>query len=299
VHEYRHSETGQIVAGKRISKDIDNPTTQLMFFRELVILVSIRHPAIVPIVGYSLPTGPEPGAFYIMTEFMKNGNVQVWEDCENQGRVSPSFNATCKSKIIFGLAVAMAHVHSCRVVHRDLKSENIFLDERWEPRLADFGLSKVVDRELLMSGVMGTPYFMAPELFDSSSGPPSFPIDVYAFAVIVLSLFTSGTFRFPNGSITGIVQLAAQINQGVRFVIPSTVKPCYRCLIEACWVHNPEDRPSFEDIVKWVRGDEFFIDETDVAAFREYKDRLTAFAPWRPPDDGDADGLPTQPFQWP
>jgi serine/threonine protein kinase len=289
-----------MVAVKRITKDVDKPGTQRMFFRELTILVSIRHPSILPIVGYTLPDRPDPGGVYtILTEFMPNGNLQKWEDQEAQGVPNPGFDATCKSKVVFGLAVAMAHLHSRHVVHRDLKSENVFLDGNWEPRLADFGLSKVIDRVLLMSGMMGTPYFMAPELFDQSPAGSGYPIDVYAFAVIVLSLFTRGEFKFKGKLVTGFPQLMQFIGKGDRFDVPQAVKPCYGQLIDACWRSVPSERPLSAEIVQILQDDDFYIDGTNLPEFNAYRQRLSA---WRPEASGEGQDAPetppSAPFAW-
>lgn len=297
VYKFRHRQTGQIVAAKRVSRDVDKPSIQQMVHREILILSSLQHPAILPMIGYSLPDSLERGSFHILTEFMPNGNVQQWEGYEHDHHAPPQFDATCKSKIIFGVAVAMAHIHERRIIHRDLKAENIFLDERWEPRVADFGLAKVVDRELLMSGVMGTPFFMAPELFDAN-GSPGFPIDVYSYAVIVLSLFTNGQFKFPRAPITGMAQLATQLGNGERFVIPENVKDCYRTLIEACWVHSAIDRMTFPEVVNALKVEETYVDGTNLEAFNEYRRRLLAFNREKVVSEGEGLGESTDPFKW-
>ena len=95
-----------------------------------------------------------------------------------------------RSKIVYGIASAMAHLHRYNIVHRDLKPENIFLDENFNPILAYFGLSKFYKDKITMISRLGTPYYMSPEFFDDDKEITN-KIDVYAFGITLLSLFTT------------------------------------------------------------------------------------------------------------
>jgi serine/threonine protein kinase len=171
------------------------------------------------------------------------------------------------------------------ICHRDLKPDNIFIDANFEPRIADFGYSKFAGRALVMSGKMGTPYYMAPEIYDDTL-PPSFAIDVFAFAVYVLSLFTNGVFRFDGSRINSVSQLTLEILNGNRYQIPEPVDPWVRELIEACWAPAPERRPTFNDIVEHMLNDELVVTGTDMAEFRKYKQKLLSWkAPVVPEDE--------------
>ena len=95
-----------------------------------------------------------------------------------------------RSKIVYRIASAMAHLHRYNIVHRDLKPENIFLDENFNPILAYFGLSKFYKDKITMISRLGTPYYMSPEFFDADKEITN-KIDVYAFGITLLSLFTT------------------------------------------------------------------------------------------------------------
>jgi serine/threonine protein kinase len=278
VYQYTHKSSAEIIAVKRLSKDVEAPETQTMFFREVTILLSLRNPCILPFRGFALPT-ERRARFEIVTEFMPNGTVQDHEGRESRGVAAPEWNGTCKAKVIFGTACGMAFVHRTHIIHRDLKAENIFLDGNWEPVIADFGLSKDVSAEQVMgmSAVMGTPFYMAPELFGDNISSASYPVDVYAWGVIVLSLFTHGGFQFPGARITGITQLVVTLQSGGRFVIPKEVPELLRDLIARCWDADPENRPPFDEIVTILDCWDEWLPEMDVAEFQDYKTKILEF----------------------
>jgi serine/threonine protein kinase len=280
VKEYRRKRDGRLFAVKKIDRDVDQPSTQQMFFREVTILIALQHPAVLHLEGFTLPRDSGRGnSLRIVTDLMTHGNLQEQEERAASGSGSPEFDATHQSILLFGTAVAMRHVHELHTVHRDLKAGNIFLDEHWEPRLADFGLSKVIDRDLVMSGALGTPYYMAPELFDPTIGGASYPLDVYSFGIIVLSLWTNGIFTMSGTRVLSIPMLANALQQGRRFVIPDAVPERYRQLIVRCWEQLPRDRLTFVEIVQVLAEDDMYIPGTDLDAFNEYRARI---GPWTP-----------------
>jgi serine/threonine protein kinase len=223
------------------------------------------------------------------------------EDREDEGRHSKHWNPTRKQIVILGAACGMAFIHNCNIIHRDLKAENIFLNDRWEPMIADFGFSKALeqDEQLQMSGVMGTPYYMAPELFATDGEMPSSAIDVYAYGVIVLSLFTRGTFNFPGQRLQSVRQLMTGLAKGLRFVIPPSVPAWCSQLIADCWETIPSDRPTFAQIVERLKNPEFTLNGVEKSVYEEYQSRILAFGKERIPEVVKPDDTtPTLPFDF-
>jgi serine/threonine protein kinase len=184
--------TGDRVAVKKLHS-VTQPKDQKSFIREIVVPLQLNLPGIVKLIGFSFPepdTATTQGKRgVIITEVMPNGTLEAMIKAKHEGRPTPQFGATEFSKAIFGIASTMARVHKQSAIHRDLKPANVFLDDRWEVKIADFGLAKVVAAGVKMTMQIGSPLFMAPELFEDDDSY-TFSVDVFAFGMIVFSIFT-------------------------------------------------------------------------------------------------------------
>lgn len=145
----------------------------------------------------------------------------------------------------------MCYLHQNKIVHRDLKPENVFLDEEYRPVLSDFGLSRFCSDEMKMTSRVGTPYFIAPEMFGLDEDKVTPKVDVYAFAVTLLSLFTT-SYKFNGSQPKSINQLVENIINGKRYVIPDGTPDFYIDLINKCWESDSDNRPSFNKILKML-----------------------------------------------
>jgi serine/threonine protein kinase len=179
----------------------------------------------------------------------------------------------------------MAYVHSKGVCHRDLKPENVFLDHNLEPKIADFGFAKFTPAEFQMSAEMGTPQFMAPELFNDG-GFSSLAIDVYAYAVTVLALVARGDLHFESANPKNWNEIARLVKAQQRFVIPADCDPAIRDLIQICWSHQPVHRPRFSEIVAKIDREQICIPGTNMAKYKAYREKILN---WTAPVVEDAD----------
>lgn len=90
-------------------------------------------------------------------------------------------------RIFVQICLALKHVHNHNVLHRDLKSQNIFLTSKGIVKLGDFGISKVLeDYEAIAQTQIGTPYYLSPEICDSR--PYGRPSDIWALGVVLYEL---------------------------------------------------------------------------------------------------------------
>jgi serine/threonine protein kinase len=157
----------------------------------------------------------------------------------------------------------------------DRKTGNVFLDDKWEPRIADFGLAKIVTNSVKMTMAIGSPMFMAPELFDDDDSP-SFAVDVYAFGMLIYTMFTNQQIFKPGEKPPrGPQQLMMKVAKGERLMRPEGVPDLFWNLITKCWSQAPAERPSFQELVNMMlTSDEYVFAGTDMAKYREYRERI-------------------------
>lgn len=297
--------TGQIVALKVIqkSKNLDDKKEQTNILREITVPRILNLPGIVKLLGFRFPLTDEgmtpdkllsinakdkynhmkyvdlTGAI-IVTELMKNGSLDsyVKDYLDSKGMKNEVLNPTVRTKILFGIAATMKQVHKRNVIHRDLKLENVFLDDNKEPRIADFGLAKVMVNKVDMTMVVGTPFYMAPEIFADGEETYTVSVDVYAFAFVMYKMFSNLVQFADLKAIRSPQQYLRKIEQGQRPLKPASIPEPYWELIQKCWDQNPSDRPTFEQITEYLRDDKYAINEfemtTDLDELHEYQSRI-------------------------
>jgi len=161
------------------------------FAREIDAMLSLPHEHIVPITDH----GDDDGCPYVVMRFLPGGSLADHRRRDDDG--NPLANPA--GMVHFWLpavAEALDYIHQRGMLHRDVKPGNIFFDGFWNAFLGDFGIAKVVDdsggltKEQTLTATMvaiGTPEYMAPELF-SPKGTPDGRADQYALAVTVYEM---------------------------------------------------------------------------------------------------------------
>lgn len=98
---------------------------------------------------------------------------------------------------VIQIAMALGHLHSIKVVHRDLKLRNIFIDADGYIAVSDFGLSKMLDATETTNTYCGTPEYMAPEILDD--GGHAYPVDWWALGILTYELLVGFTPFYTGG----------------------------------------------------------------------------------------------------
>lgn len=167
------------------------------FTAEMETIGKIKHRNLVPLLGYC-KVGEERLLVY---EYMRHGSLDdVLHDPIKRGTVRLDWAA--RRKIAVGAARGLAFLHhNCipHIIHRDMKSSNVLLDESLEARVSDFGMARLMsamDTHLSVSTLAGTPGYVPPEYYQSFRC--STRGDVYSYGVVLLELLTG---RQPTNSV--------------------------------------------------------------------------------------------------
>lgn len=240
---------------------------QLMFLREAQILHKLRHPAIVKFYGINFHSFIESDKLEptILTEYVSNGSLKDIFDKADSGNADHNWTATKKYICLLGISDAMRYLHEQGVIHRDLKPQNILIDDNFFPRVSDFGLSRCFSQSLStsmkiqMTGNIGTPLYMAPELManEDQYGPA---VDIYAFSLIAYEII-AGIEPFSEKGKPASFSILSKVLSGYRPKLPNFIPEKMKQLIEKCWSQDPKDRPSFEEIFKQLSSDFSYFDE--------------------------------------
>ncbi|KAL1362821.1 hypothetical protein HN51_011035 [Arachis hypogaea] len=214
------------------------------FLKEVSLMKRMRHPNIVLLMGAVF----QPPRLSIVTEYLSRGSL--YELLRMPG-VGISLSEMRRLSMAYDVASGMNYLHQMRppIVHGDLKSPNLLVDNTYTVKVADFGLSRTKANTFLSSKTAaGTPEWMAPEVILGK--PSNEKCDVFSFGVILWELVTlEQPWRQLNPS--QVVAAVGFMDQ--RLEIPSHVNPLVTALIELCWDTDPTRRPSFSHVMKRLR----------------------------------------------
>jgi serine/threonine protein kinase len=153
-------------------------------------------------------------------------------------------------------------------MHRDIKPDNILLDEKNQPRICDLGMAKMAQEDYKMTNTMGSPVYMAPEILNKQSGVWGYPADVYAFAISCYQI--AGGTKWPPSWIRQISQLSKEIIKGTRPDVRGFSDRGFATLLENMWANNPTERPTFKGVADALKEPENWLAGVDRQKFTEY-----------------------------
>lgn len=226
---------GQLVAIKQI------PRTKLLerelrerFLQEIAILRELKHQNVIKV----LETYETKVDIFLVTEYASNGDLLAI--MKRKGR----FPELDWWKILKQLAFCLIYLKSKKVLHRDIKLENVLLDQNGSVKLCDFGVAHVYRNEESIKEVIGTPAYCAPEVI-AGSDYQGFASDVWSLGVMSYIALT-GKIPFKAESVEEIKQkiLAAQVS----FPANSTLSEEIKNLVLRMLTTNPADRISVSEI---------------------------------------------------
>ncbi|CAN6299330.1 unnamed protein product [Urochloa humidicola] len=207
---------------------------------EVRIMRRLRHPNIVLFMG----AVTRPPNLSIVSEYLPRGSLhKIIHRCE--------IDEKRRIKMALDVARGMNCLHTSvpTIVHRDLKSPNLLVDDNWTVKVCDFGLSRLKHSTFLSSkSTAGTPEWMAPEVLRNERSNEK--CDVYSFGVILWEL---ATLRTPWQGMNPMQVVGAVGFQDRRLDIPKEVDPLVAKIIRDCWQKDPNLRPSFGQLTSYLK----------------------------------------------
>ncbi|KAG8650068.1 CBL-interacting serine/threonine-protein kinase 14 [Manihot esculenta] len=244
VYHARNVRTGQSVAIKAISKQkVVKGGFMGQVKREISIMRRLHHPNVVKLLEV-LATKTK---IYFVLEFAKGGELFTRVA---KGRFSEGLSRRYFQQLI----TAVEYCHSRGVFHRDLKLENLLLDDNWDLKVTDFGLSAVKDQiepDGLLHTLCGTPAYVAPEIL-GKKGYDGAKVDVWSCGIILYVLI-AGYLPFND---TNIMSMYRKIYRG-QFRFPKWTSPDLRRFLSRLLDTNPKTRITVDEIIQdsWFKKD--------------------------------------------
>ncbi|XP_069763580.1 serine/threonine-protein kinase 36 [Narcine bancroftii] len=228
VYKGRRKFSGQVVALKFIPKLGRSDKELRSLQREMEIMCLLRHPNIVQMLD-SFQTDTE---VVVVTEYAEGELFQILED-------DGSLPEDQVQEIATQLVSALHYLHSHRVLHRDLKPQNVLIGKGGVVKLCDFGFARAMSLQtLVLTSIKGTPLYMCPELVEER--PYDHTADLWSLGCILYELFV-GTPPFYTSSIFQLVSII--VRDPVRW--PKAISPDFKDFLQGLLNKDPRQRLSW------------------------------------------------------
>ncbi|EEF43792.1 serine/threonine/tyrosine-protein kinase HT1 isoform X1 [Ricinus communis] len=237
---YRGIYKQRAVAVKMVRIPNQNEDTRTLleqqFKSEVALLSRLFHPNIVQFIAAC----KRPPVYCIITEYMSQGTLRMYLNKKEPY----SLSTETILRLALDISRGMEYLHSQGVIHRDLKSNNLLLNDEMRVKVADFGTSCLETQCRETKGNKGTYRWMAPEMIKEK--PYTRKVDVYSFGIVLWELTTA---LLPFQGMTPVQAAFAVAEKNERPPLPASCQPALAHLIKRCWAANPSKRPDFSYIV--------------------------------------------------
>lgn len=236
----KHMTTDRLVAIKIIDKTKLNSKILSKICREVILMKQLNHPNIVQL----LEVMENESTLYLVLEYASGGELfdyLVVHGCMKEKEARIKFRQ---------MVSAVHYCHSKSIVHRDLKAENMLLNNRMEIKIVDFGFANIFNANSKLNTFCGSPPYAAPELFLGHKyvGPE---VDVWSLGVILFTL-VSGRLPFDANTLKELKENVLNL----RYEFPYFISQDCENLLRKMLVVNPKERASLSTIMEdtWING---------------------------------------------
>ncbi|OVA18054.1 Protein kinase domain [Macleaya cordata] len=267
-HVYRGQlKDGRTVAVKRL-KTPGGPDADNVFLTEIELISRLHHCHVIPLLGYCSESQGKHAERLLVFEYMPNGNLR---DCLDEVQGKEPMDWGTRIGIALGAARGLEYLHEAaapRILHRDVKSTNILLDDKWRAKITDLGMAKHLRTDDLPSApssparMQGTFGYFAPEY--AIVGRASLKSDVFSFGVVLLELI-SGRQPIHKSSDKGeeslVIWAAPRLKDSKRVIseladpllkgnYPEEEMQVMAYLAKECLLLDPDSRPTMSEVVQ-------------------------------------------------
>nr|XP_043609238.1 uncharacterized protein LOC122581141 isoform X2 [Erigeron canadensis] len=252
------------VAIKRLFRRVDGQEEQ-GFLAEIELLSKCKHRNVVSLLGFC----DEEQEMILIYEYASNGSIQDY--LENNGKIT-NLTWAHRIKICIGIAYGLEYLHKdtedkkC-IIHRDIKSANILLDDKWEAKIADFGLSKLHPTHdqhstLITGNIGGTEVYIDPEYLETGNLKTS--SDIYSFGVVLYEIMC-GNLAYKMCNTRGLPSIVCQFinSENIEKLVDPRLKEAglndglnhdslytFSKIASQCVAKAQVNRPTMEVIIK-------------------------------------------------
>uniref|UniRef100_A0A0E0B5Z4 non-specific serine/threonine protein kinase n=1 Tax=Oryza glumipatula TaxID=40148 RepID=A0A0E0B5Z4_9ORYZ len=236
---YRGTYCSQDVAIKVLKPERINADMQREFAQEVYIMRKVRHKNVVQFIGACT----KPPNLCIVTEYMSGGSVYDYLH-KHKG----VFKLPALLGVVMDVSKGMSYLHQNNIIHRDLKTANLLMDENGTVKVADFGVARVKAQSGVMTAETGTYRWMAPEVIEHK--PYDHKADVFSFGILMWELLTG---KIPYEYLTPLQAAVGVVQKGLRPTIPKNAHAKLSELLQKCWQQEPAERPDFSEILETLQ----------------------------------------------
>jgi len=256
VYKSRYSD---IFVAVKTLKEVATKEHMESFKKEFDVLSFTNSPYLIRFYGASIDeANPSSPLLSIVVEYCEKGSLHK-ALCNKKLEIDWQ---TCFKWIHQALnGIIYLHKMTPQMVHRDIKTLNLLLDAKWNIKVADFGLSRSMSMTNKSSlGVLkGTLAYCAPEIHNGHLFTPK--SDAYSMAIVMWELVTrcmTGQYHAPYSEYPDIYHdfqiIFLTASQNRRPTIPLKTPPPIKELLEQCWIGNPDERPTCDEILLQVQS---------------------------------------------
>ena len=235
-----------------------------IYQREIAVLSSLNFPTLLKFIGAT-----EDSPLCIITEYLPKGSL--FDDLHKNHQL----NATMRTIAAFDIARGIQYLHSNHIIHRDLKSLNILIDEDLHIRICDFGYARKDNESSHMTQNVGTIQWMAPELFNRNGFYTS-KVDIFSYGILLWELVTQNE-PYKGMEASSIPYKVLQKN--LRPPLSDDEASIeVRSLISRCWDFDPDKRPNCDEIIEEFLSGKIIFEGADPKQVNDYIRLVTGFS---------------------